>query len=74
MSIICMVDNQIIILSLASLEMRNHAFYILLHPSMHSRYQNQSVYAVHVIHNETLVMDEQLNTPLTVQVGNLRVV
>ena len=47
---------------------------ILLHPSMCSRHLNLSVYAVHVIHNKTLVMDEQLNTPLTVQVGDLRVV
>jgi len=41
---------------------------------MYSRHVNFSVYTVHVIHNETLAMDEQLNTPLTVQVGNLRVV
>ena len=41
---------------------------------MYSRYLNLSVYAVHVIHNKTLVMDEQLNTPLTVQVGDLKVV
>ena len=51
-----------------------HFIFSCIHLYMYSRYLNMSVYTVHVIHNETLVMDEQLNTPLTVQVGNLRVV